>query len=361
MKTRAIPFILSLWLLAFVLSIQAAQAKTLRVATRETPPFSFKGEGGIWRGISIELWEKIAAADHLSFELEETTIEQLLKGLQDGTYDLAVAGTTITADRMKVIDFSQPFISSSLGVAFMEEENPWVEVLENFFSFGFLKILLLLGVVLLIAAVGVWYFERQKNEEFSGKTHHALSAAFWWAAVTMTTVGYGDKSPRTAGGRVIGLIWMFVSIIILTSFTASIVSTLTIASHPTEKSIASLGNEKIGTVKGSASDSLLYRYNIKPVQYDDCKQMIQALLKEEVDNIVYDLPVLRYYGARQGKQYKIVPLKNFRQDYGFAFPLNSPLRKPVNIEMFRMLDSPVWRELRTRHLGDWKEAQLFMR
>jgi polar amino acid transport system substrate-binding protein len=85
MKTRAIPFILSLWLLAFVLSIQEVQAKTLRVATRETPPFSFKREGGILRGISIELWEKIAAADHLSFELEETTIEQLLKGLQDGT------------------------------------------------------------------------------------------------------------------------------------------------------------------------------------------------------------------------------------------------------------------------------------
>ena len=69
MKTKTISVLFILWLMAFLFPLQTLGAKTLRVATRETPPFSFKGEGGIWRGISIELWEKIAAADHLSFEL----------------------------------------------------------------------------------------------------------------------------------------------------------------------------------------------------------------------------------------------------------------------------------------------------
>ena len=361
MKTKTILIFLTLWIVVLMFPLQALHAKTLRVATREAPPFSFKGQNGVWQGIAIELWEKIADANHFSFTLEETTIEQLLRGLRDGTYDLAATGTTITSNRIRTVDFSQPFISSSLGIAFLDQGNPWLEVLGNFFSFGFFKILLLLAVVLLIAAVGVWYFEHGKNEEFGGRTHHALSAAFWWAAVTMTTVGYGDKSPRTAGGRMIGLIWMFASVIILTSFTASIVSSLTIASHPTEKSINSMGHEKVGTIRESASCAVLQKYNIKPVQFKDCDDMVQALAKEKIHSILYDLPILRYYGTEQGERYKLVPLKHFRQDYGFAFPLHSALRKPVNIQLLRLLNTPAWRELCARHLGDWKATRLSMR
>ncbi|MGO2102628.1 MAG: ion channel [Psychroflexus halocasei] len=44
----------------------------------------------------------------------------------------------------------------------------------------------------------------------------------------MTTVGYGDKSPLSLGGRIVGLIWMFMAVIILSSLTAGIASALTV-------------------------------------------------------------------------------------------------------------------------------------
>lgn len=48
----------------------------------------------------------------------------------------------------------------------------------------------------------------------------------WWAASTVTTVGYGDFVPRSAPGRLIGVVLMFVGIGLVSILTAAIASAL---------------------------------------------------------------------------------------------------------------------------------------
>ena len=48
--------------------------------------------------------------------------------------------------------------------------------------------------------------------------------AFWWSFVTITTVGYGDITPSTIGGRIIGVVVMVFGIGLLGMFTATIAS-----------------------------------------------------------------------------------------------------------------------------------------
>ena len=67
-------------------------------------------------------------------------------------------------------------------------------------------------VLVLVGAAGLTYFE--ENRPF----HDAL----WWAIVTLTTVGFGDISPETFGGRLIGVVLMFFGIGVLGTFTATI-------------------------------------------------------------------------------------------------------------------------------------------
>ena len=53
------------------------------------------------------------------------------------------------------------------------------------------------GVLLFLSAAGIYHFEHDAQPEAFASVFHSL----WWAVVTLTTVGYGDVYPVTAGGR----------------------------------------------------------------------------------------------------------------------------------------------------------------
>lgn len=70
-----------------------------------------------------------------------------------------------------------------------------------------LYILALVAAILMAGATGFYYFEHHHNENV-----HSLWDGVWWAITTVTTVGYGDVSPQTTGGRFVAVFLMFVGI-----------------------------------------------------------------------------------------------------------------------------------------------------
>lgn len=59
---------------------------------------------------------------------------------------------------------------------------------------------LILVTVMLLAASGMYYFERESQPVAFG----SIPASMWWAFSTLTTVGYGDVTPVTTGGKIFG-------------------------------------------------------------------------------------------------------------------------------------------------------------
>jgi voltage-gated potassium channel len=63
-------------------------------------------------------------------------------------------------------------------------------------------------------------FDAEQDAE--GANIQTYGDALWWAAATITTVGYGDKYPTTPTGRLIGVVLMIVGIATVGAVTASI-------------------------------------------------------------------------------------------------------------------------------------------
>ncbi len=332
-----------------------AQEGKMVVATKEAPPFVIKNEKGEFEGISITLFEEIAKARNLQFEYAETELSDMISGLESGKYDASIAALTVNADRETRIDFTHPYYTTGLAIAVPKDESRLMAAISGFFSWKFF--VALGGLCLLLLAVGlvVWLAERKGNkEQFGGGTAKGIGAGFWWAAVTMTTVGYGDKSPVTLGGRIVGFIWMFAAIIIISSFTAAIATSLTVSQLQTKvQGVDDLPGVKVLTLANSASASFLDNRNIDYKAVETVNDGLVALQKGNADALVYDKPILSYrINQNFSEEVTVLPDVIDRQDYSIGLPEGSKMREDFNTSLLRIINTQEWQQSVDDYLGE---------
>lgn len=79
--------------------------------TPNFPPFEFPGVNGI-EGVDIEVANAIAEELGVASKVEEAEFDSIISALKGGKGDIAIAGFTITDERKKSVDFSDPYIKS---------------------------------------------------------------------------------------------------------------------------------------------------------------------------------------------------------------------------------------------------------
>ncbi len=331
----------------------APQDGPVVIATRHAPPFAIKTESG-WDGITLDLVRRIAEELGFEYEIREMGLEEMLDAVAEGEVSAAAAALTITAERELTLDFTHPFFSSGLGVAVSQRnELTWFSALKRVASKAFLQSLTALFAVLALLGALVWLAERTRNGQFSRDPIRGIGSGIWWSAVTMTTVGYGDKAPVTLAGRTIGLIWMFASIVVISGFTAAIASSLTVDElGQTIVRVEDLYGKRVLTVPGSTSavflDGKLIRYRAVP----SVAGALDELAEGRADAVVYDVPILRYLvNERHAADLSVLPNLLVRQDYGIALPPGAPFREELNRRILSIIQGPEWARMVEGYLG----------
>jgi polar amino acid transport system substrate-binding protein len=190
----------------------------------------------------------------------------LIRALDFMEIDLTINPIHVNEIRMKMFDVTQPFYVSYIGVATTDVKKTQVGTfLRNFFSFQFFRIVALLILIMFIFGTILWMVERDNNPRQFRPGLVGLFDGLWWSAVTMTTVGYGDKAPKTRLGRIVAIVWMLTAIVTISAFTASIASTLTVQSLGRNiEDLEDMRNaESIGSVYASSSEEFLKSNDIQ--------------------------------------------------------------------------------------------------
>jgi len=105
----------------------------------------------------------------------------------------------------------------------------------------------------------------------------------WWAIVTMTTVGYGDKTPRSFLGRAYASLWMIIGMLLMSVFTAQISSFITADELSPLNEI--LGS-KIGVPLGSKNFFRKYCYGAESVtEYSTERELLASLQNDTEDKV----------------------------------------------------------------------------
>lgn len=352
--------ILSIFLL-LVLSATAvfAQApKELRVSTREVEPFVIKEPSGRYSGFSIELWNAIALEIGAKSKItSQPNVKALLDQIQEKKVDLGVAAISITAERDKQFDFSQPIYDSGLQILVNgdggSDPSLWTGFMAVITSPVMRQFLVLSLVFIVLPTHLLWLLERNSPEGIIRHKSYfpGIFEAAWWSISCLAT--QAEEMPKTVLARILALIWMFFAVIFIAFVTAALTANLTLQQLRGDiRGPEDLPGKRIATVGSSTSAGYLKEQRIVAREYPTIDEAFAALDKKDVEAVVYDAPILQYYAAHKGQGHVQVVGPIFRREaYGIAFPQNSPWREPVNVALLTLKENGTYDELHNKWFG----------
>ncbi|XP_040201047.1 glutamate receptor 1 isoform X2 [Rana temporaria] len=353
-----------------------------------------------FEGYCVELAQEIAK--HVGFKYKLEIVRDGKYGARDsdmkawngmvgelvyGRADLAVAPLTITLVREEVIDFSKPFMS--LGISIMikkpQKSKPGV--------FSFLDPLAYeIWMCIVFAYIGVsvvlflvsrfspyeWHNEEYEEGREPPSTDHSnefgIFNSLWFSLGAFMQQGC-DISPRSLSGRIVGGVWWFFTLIIISSYTANLAAFLTVErmvspiesaddlAKQTEITYGTLDSgstkeffkrskiavfEKMWTYMRSAEPSVFVKTTEEGMNRVRKSKGKYAYLLESTMN--------EYIEQRKPCDTMKVGGNLDSKGYGIATPKGSALRNPVNLAVLKLNEQGLLDKLKNKWWYDKGEC-----
>lgn len=346
--------------LAWCLGVPSAVAQSpappsLRVGVVTAPPFAYPDRQGRWTGLGIELWQRVAARLHFDYTLVPIGHGDLFKALAAGQVDVGLGGLVADPTTMTQAQFTQPYLRAGLAIATRADDRPGILLaLVRMDTSGVFVFLGLMTLCMAAMAVVIWWLERHHNpDHFGGSSVEGIGRSFWWSAVTMTQVGYGDMVPRSLGGRALALIWMMVSLVLVSVFTGIVTAALTVGQTEARvRNTADLRGVAVGTARDSDGATWLAAQGIGFTAYEDERAALTALVSGEVRAVVGLGPELRFYAQREFDQaVSMLPHSLSQRWVSFAYRPDLALGRDIDRTLVETIETEEWDRIRTGFLG----------
>lgn len=303
------------------------------------------------------VWLASGVAESLKLPLEWRTydLDGLYEALRSGEIDLAVTGLPIVAPGNEPFTYSQPWDSSGFSAALhLRPHHRISSTLQHILTGEFLMWFgVLFGCMLCFGALMALAERRRNSEHFGGP--RGIAEGVWWSIVTMSTVGYGDRVPRTVAGRVIAGTWMIAALVLVTIIAGVLSSALTtsrIAGYmAVERDLRAV---RVGIVDRRADVDMARNLGISPAVYDTPQLALAALEAHEIDALLYPTTALHaLVRLSNDPSLTVMPQELSRGfvAFGVSSSLPASLLRDINSQIVRLTASPEW-VMQSADLGD---------
>ncbi|XP_054797682.1 glutamate receptor 2.7-like [Prosopis cineraria] len=260
------------------------------------------------------------------------TYDELISQVYYGNFDAVVGDTTILANRSKYVDFTLPYTESGVTMIvpmkYDRKKNAW----------AFLKPLTwelwaTTGCSFVFIGFVVWVLEHRINDSFRGPPSHQIGTCLWFSFSTMVSA-HREKLMSNLG-RFVVIVWIFVVLILVQSYTASLTSLLTVEQlHPTISDVNQLimNRLNVGCKNGSFEEEILKGLGVKDYQFKfyNSRNGCNELLTKGSENggiaaAFGEIPYVKLFLKTYCSKYTMVDPQFKTGGLGFVFPKGSPL------------------------------------
>ncbi|XBH98198.1 hypothetical protein VPH35_127746 [Triticum aestivum] len=205
--------------------------KELKVAVPKKPGFKafVNATSHNASGYCIDIFEaaakKLPHVLHYEFVAVDGSYDELVRNVSSGNYDAVVGDITITAARAVDVDFTMPYTESGVSLLVLTENDSKSAIEWVFLKPLTTQLWLALMGGFFFTGLVVWTIEWPRNPEYQGSSLRQCSTALYFSFSTLT-FSHGQIIRRPLS-KIVVVIWCFVVLVIVQSYTASLSSILT--------------------------------------------------------------------------------------------------------------------------------------
>ncbi|CAL5040031.1 unnamed protein product [Urochloa decumbens] len=271
--------------------------------------------------------------------------DDIIKMVAANSLDAAVGDFAIVRNRTRIAEFTQPYIESGLVIVAPVKQatsSAWA-----FLKPFTLEMWCVTGALFIFVGIVVWILEHRTNEEFRGSPRRQVITIFWFSFSTMFFSH--RQNTVSALGRFVLIIWLFVVLIINSSYTASLTSILTVQQLAT--GIAGIDDLissalPIGYQAGKFTRSyLIEELNVpesRLVPLNTIQEYADALKRGPKDGgvaaIVDEMPYVEIFLSYHCN-FRVVGQEFTKEGWGFAFQRDSPLAADLSTAILQLSES----------------------
>ncbi|XP_076942254.1 glutamate receptor 1.2-like [Bidens hawaiensis] len=252
---------------------------------------------------------------------ERVSYDGLVYRVHEGEFDAAIGDISIIANRSRYVDFTLPY--TDLGVATLTLNADATASLWIFMKPLSSDLWLVSACFFILLGFVIWILEHETNEEFQGSLGRQVGTALWFA---FSTLVYAHRQKLESNlSRFVVTVWLFVVLVLVSSYTATLSSLLTVEQIQLASKRGLIGYQN-GLQGVIGSNWKFHDYRLE--SYHTLEEIANALSKGSkkggaVDAVIYEIPYIKEFLALHPFGYSMVLSEDITNGFGFAFPKGS--------------------------------------